>query len=151
VVRAFLVAVVVIFAGLQFFGPAKTNPPITPQATLHAKVPIPVDVHRTLSRACWNCHSRETQWPWYSYAAPLSWLVVKDVNEAREHLDFTNWDYSPEEGADLMDEVCTQVKKGKMPLKEYLWLHGDAKLSDADIKRICDWANATADQLMSSH
>ena len=150
-VRALLVTVVLVVAGLQLFGPAKTNPPITPEQTLHAKVPIPPEVHQTLSRSCWNCHSRETKWPWYSYAAPMSWLVVNDVNEARDHLDFTNWDHSPEEGADLMDSVCTEVKRKKMPLKEYLWLHGDAKLSEADVKQICDWANATADQLMSSH
>jgi Haem-binding domain len=151
VIRAILVTVVVVFAGLQFFGPAKTNPPVTPQRTLHAKVPIPEDVHKTLSRSCWNCHSRETVWPWYSYVAPMSWMVVNDVNEAREHMDFTDWDHSPEEGADLMDSVCTQVKKGKMPLREYTWMHRSAKLTENDVKQICTWANATADQLMSSH
>jgi hypothetical protein len=151
VVRGTLAVFVLVFAGLQFFGPAKTNPPVTQERTLHAKAPIPADVHATLSRGCWNCHSRETKWPWYSYVAPMSWLVVGDVNTAREHLDFTNWDYSPEEGADLMDSICTQVKRGKMPLKQYVWMHGDAKLSENDVKRLCAWANDTADQLMASH
>lgn len=149
--KAIVAVVMVVFAGLQFMGPAKTNPPVTPAETLHAKVPIPAEVHGVLSRACWNCHSRETRWPWYSYVAPLSWTVIGHVEEGREHLDFTNWTHSPEEGADLLDEVCTQVKRRRMPLREYTWMHWSAALTEADIKRLCAWASDTADKLMASH
>jgi Haem-binding domain len=150
-VKGVLVAALVVFIGLQFVGPARTNPPVTPARTLHAKAPIPGEVHEILSRSCWNCHSNETQWPWYAYLAPISWNVIGHVNEGREHLNFSDWRKSPEEGADLMDEVCTQVKKGKMPIRQYTWMHWRATLTPADVKRLCDWANDTADALMASH
>jgi hypothetical protein len=151
VVKGLLAAAIVIFVGIQFVGPARTNPPFAASQTLHAAAKIPADVHGILSRSCWNCHSNETTWPWYSHIAPLSWSVIGHVNTGREHMNFNVWQHSPEEGADLMDSVCTQVKRGKMPLREYTWMHWDAKLSAADVKRLCTWANDTADALMPSH
>jgi Haem-binding domain len=150
-IRSVVGALVLLFGGLQFMGPARINPAVSPARTLHAKVPIPEDVHAVLSRSCWNCHSRETVWPWYAYVAPISWRVIGHVNEGREHLDFTNWDHSPEEGVDLLDEVCTQVKRGTMPLREYTWMHWNAVLDPKEVTRLCAWANDTADKLMASH
>jgi hypothetical protein len=151
ILKGFFATAFVIFAGLQFMGPARTNPPVNQGETLHAKVAIPGEVRTVLDRACWNCHSRETRWPWYSYIAPVSWSVIGHVNEGREHLDFTSWQHTPEEGADLLDSVCRQVKRGEMPLREYTWMHWSAKLSKEDVTRLCDWANDTADALMASH
>jgi hypothetical protein len=151
IVKGLLVVVSVVFVGLQFFGPARTNPPVDAAQTLHAKSPIPQDVKAVLDRSCWNCHSNQTHWPWYSYVAPMSWMVIGHVEDGRSVLNFTEWSYSPEEGADLMDSVCAQVKRGRMPLREYTWMHWRAAVTEEEIKRICEWSGETADLLMASH
>lgn len=149
--KGFLVVVSVVFVGLQFFGPARINPPVDAARTLHAKSAIPQEVKSVLDRSCWNCHSNETKWPWYSYVAPMSWMVIGHVEDGRSVLNFTEWGYSPEEGADLMDSVCAQVKRKRMPLREYTWMHWGATLTDDEVKRICAWSGETADLLMASH
>jgi hypothetical protein len=142
---------VLVLAGLQFVGPARTNPPVAPSLVLAAQVPVPVDVHTVLKRSCWNCHSNETVWPWYAYVAPVSWRVVADVNAARDQVNFTEWRHSPEEGADLLDSLCQQVKRHRMPLWSYTRIHRDAALSDQEIKQLCAWARDAADRLVASH
>lgn len=140
-----------VLAGIQMVGPARTNPPSAPAQALSAKVPIPDHVQAVLARSCADCHSNQTRWPWYAYVAPVSWGVIGDVNNGRDHMNLSDWRYSPEEGADLIDGICKQVKRRRMPLSMYLWMHGDAKLTDDEIKQVCAWTKDAADQLMPSH
>lgn len=79
-------------------------------------------------RACFDCHSNETNWPWYSNVAPISWLVQNDVNEGRSKINFSEWD-RPQKDA---DEAAEQVSKGEMPPWFYLPLHSEARLSSAE-------------------
>jgi hypothetical protein len=141
----------IVLAGIQVVGPARTNPPTAPSQALSAKVPIPDHVQAVLSRACLDCHSNQTRWPWYSHIAPVSWGVIGDVNEGRDHMNLSDWHYTPEEGADLLDGICKQIKRRRMPLTAYTWMHWDAKLSDDDIKRVCAWANEASERLVASH
>jgi hypothetical protein len=147
--RLLLFALVVLLV-LQFVGPARTNPASDPANSLATKVTIPPDVNALLTRACRDCHSNATRWPWYAYVAPVSWLVISDVNHGREHYNLSNWTETSEEGADLLDEMCQEVKEGKMPLPRYLLMHSEAKLTDADRKLLCDWSNAAAAQMAES-
>ena len=97
--------------------------------------------------ACWNCHSNQTNWPWYSYVAPMAWSVIGHVNDGRESMNLTNWPEGPEEAAELLDAMCDEVKKGNMPLREYVWLHPEAKLSSAEKTRLCEWTDEVAGSL----
>ena len=83
-------------------------------------------------RACRDCHSNETVWPWYSNIAPVSWLVASDVHEGREHFNVSDWDRPDQEG----DEAAELVEEGEMPLWFYLPLHPEAQLSDAEKQRL---------------
>jgi len=141
----------IVLAGIQLFGPARTNPQIVPAHTLAAKVPIPDHIQAVLTRSCGDCHSNATRWPWYSRVAPVSWAVVGDVNQGRDHMNLSDWNHTPEEGADLLDGICRQIKRRRMPLTGYTWMHWDAKLSDEEIKQVCTWANDSAEQLVASH
>ena len=87
--------------------------------------PLTGDVIR---RACYDCHSNQTAWPWYSSVAPVSWLLQRDVNEGRQHLNFSEWDRPQRHAKD----VAYQVKAGEMPPWFYLPMHPMAKLSDAE-------------------
>jgi hypothetical protein len=137
------------FVVAQFVGPARTNPVTDPAKTLHHKAPIPAPVDAILARSCRNCHSNETRWPWYSYVAPVSWAVVRDVNEGRAHLNLSEWTHTSEEGADLLDTMCREARRGTMPIRSYTWIHRSAVLSDADKKLLCRWTADAADALMS--
>lgn len=149
--KALLGLGLIVLAGIQIFGPARTNPATTPAQALSAKVPIPDHLQTVLRRSCMDCHSNETQWPWYSYVAPVSWGVVGDVNNGRDHLNMSDWRYSPEEGADLLDGMCKQVKRRRMPLTAYAWIHRGSRLSDQEVKELCKWANDAAEVLVPSH
>ena len=85
-------------------------------------------------RACFDCHSNETVWPWYSNIAPVSWLVQRDVDEGRSKLNFSEWD-RPQRGK---REVAEAVSEGEMPLWFYVALHPTAKLSEAETQQLVD-------------
>ena len=86
----------------------------------------------------------------HAYVAPMSWGVIGHVENGRDHMNMSAWPTSPEEGVELLDSLCQQVKRRKMPLPSYTWIHRDARLSDAERKLLCQWANRAADGLMES-
>lgn len=148
ILRVVAIVVALLFAGVQFVRPAKVNPPVEPGRALENHVTVTTEVAAVLSRACMDCHSNQTRWPWYSNVAPASWFVVDHVNHGRSHLNFSDWArWSPSESAEMLEQVCREVKRGQMPLESYVMLHPDAKLTPADVKTLCDWSNAEADRL----
>lgn len=127
--------VLAAFIGIQFYTVERTNPPVT------ADLKEPAEVKEILQRACYDCHSNETKWPFYSYVAPFSWLTVKDVEEGREELNFSNWQrISPVKQAKIKKEVWKEVDKGDMPLWFYMPLHPGAKLSAEDKDILRKWS-----------
>jgi hypothetical protein len=131
----------VALAGAQLKRPVPTNPPTDAARALEAHVRVPPDVAATLDRACGDCHSHRTRWPWYSHVAPASWLVVEHVDHGRRHLNFSDWTAGGgERGKDPLPAICQQVKEGHMPLPSYLWLHPRARLSPAEVEALCRWA-----------
>ena len=102
------------------FGRDHTNPPVIKEPQWDSS-----QTYDLAKRACFDCHSNETVWPWYSNIAPASWLVQRDVNKGREELNFSNW------GGELddLDELPEAVQEGEMPPKEYLLLHPEAQLT----------------------
>jgi hypothetical protein len=94
-----------------------------------------------LKRACLDCHSNQTVWPWYSYVAPMSWLVEKDVRRGRERVNFSEWDhYTFEQRSRSLAEIASAVKNHEMPLPQYTMVHRGAKLSNADRDVLYAWA-----------
>jgi len=90
-----------------------------------------------------DCHSNHTVWPWYSSVAPMSWLVAKDVRNGRGKMNFSEWGRIPESKQEArLEAICEEIKEGEMPLKEYLLIHSDAKLSEQDKDALCNWVNA---------
>ena len=114
----------------------RSNPPVT------SEVPTPAAVRAILERSCYDCHSHQSRWPWYGYVAPASWLLAYDIQEAREHMNFSTWDaYTEEKRSDKLEELWEEVDEGAMPLPIYLWLHPEAELSEADKELLEDWAD----------
>ena len=146
-----LIVLVVAFLGVQFVRPERTNPPIDESKTMFATGKVPPDVRATLERSCADCHSNATVWPWYSHVAPVSWLLAEDVEHGRKELNLSVWGtYTPKRAEHKLEELCEQVEEGEMPLKKYTFIHPGAKLSDADRRRLCEWASAWRAEILGA-
>lgn len=130
-----LAAGVAVVLAIQLVPVHRTNPPV------RTVIRAPDDVEDLLRRACWNCHSNETRWPWYSHVAPTSWLVTDHVHDGREDLNFTEWPRGDHEAAtDLIEAIGEQVESGAMPPRSYLLMHPEARLTGEERQRIVDWS-----------
>ncbi len=133
----------VSFIAIQFYCSNRTNPLIVEAETLEATTTIPENVAKILELSCNDCHSNKTVYPWYSNIAPFSWLLADHINEGRRELNFSAWGtYNNKRKRHKLDEICEQVTDNLMPHNQYLWIHRDARLSEADKKILCDWAEA---------
>lgn len=138
-----VIVLFLIFAGLQFTSPARTNPPFDEKQTLQATTDVSPEVSEIFARSCNDCHSNQTSWLWYTHIAPASWFVVGHVNEGRAELNFSEWgNYDERVKETRLKAICGLVERGAMPLDSYLWAHSEAKLSPDDVKKICDWSKA---------
>lgn len=111
--------------------------------TLLADSTIPLQARSILQRACQNCHSENTVWPWYARVPPVSWQIRSDVARGREFMNLSKWsEYSGEERRGFMLAILAATKGRAMPPPMYVWMHNDAKLSDVDLKEIQKWVVA---------
>ena len=116
------IVLVVAFVGMQFVPVERVNPPA------EGAVQTPADLKNVLQRACYDCHSNETVWPWYSRVAPFSWLIAEDVKKGRVELNFSVWDqYNERRRARKLKEIVEQVEQSTMPQWYYALLHPDRK------------------------
>jgi hypothetical protein len=135
--KGFKFAAIVVGAGFllaQTIRIEKTNPPVRSDLTAD---PSAKSLFR---RACYDCHSNETVWPWYSNVAPFSWLIGSDVKEGREHLNFSEWDAYPGERQhkNLM-KIVGEMEEGAMPPWYYSMMHSDSRLTEAEKNIIKSW------------
>lgn len=133
-IQIFIIVLFVLFLAIQFVPAKKSNPVVINEINL------PSNVKTIIKRSCYDCHSNETVWPWYSNIAPVSWLVVKDVNEGREHLNFSEWNKIDSRKQDeILEEIWEEISQDKMPMGIYTLMHSDARLSDNDKQIIKNW------------
>jgi hypothetical protein len=130
-----LIILIVILVAIQFIPVDKTNPTVT------AELDAPMKIISVFKRSCYDCHSNETVWLWYSNIAPVSWLVAGDVEDGRAHLNFSEWgNLSRKDRVKMKEEIWEEIEKDKMPLWKYNILHPDASLKQKDKDLIRDWA-----------
>lgn len=140
--RAVLLGVGVVLVGIQVVPIDRANRPAT------GEIAAPEEVQSVLERSCYNCHSNETEWPWYGYVAPASWLVARHVSEGREHVNFSEWNQlSLDDRSGALEEIAEEVDERKMPIRSYLLLHPEARLTDAERWLLIDWATARSNKL----
>jgi hypothetical protein len=132
-----VIAIAIVLIEAQFVRVDRTNPRVDPNRTIAAHPGIPADLAKILDRACGDCHSNSTVWPWYTDYAPLSWLMAHGVNEGRKAVNFSDWaGYSLNQQRKLLSESCQDVRSGKMP-GIYTTLRPETRLSSEDITAIC--------------
>ena len=131
------------------FGP--TVPPGSNQ-TLFNGAQIDPEALAIVQRACQNCHSENTEWPWYSHVAPVSWLLARDVQQARSHMNLSQWqDYSTDDRLRLLSAIGSAVRNRAMPPQRYLLLHPEARLSDGERQQIYRWTRTERSRLRTPY
>ena len=128
-----------LFAVLQFvpYGRDHTNPAVVREPAWDRPATRALAV-----RACFDCHSNQTRWRWYTYVAPVSWLTVGHVNQGREDLNFSIWgSYGARMRETRLRAICRHSQDGSMPLPSYTLVHPETKLSPDEIRSICQWTD----------
>jgi hypothetical protein len=141
---------------IQFAQPRRTNPPIIPSRALAAHMTVPDDVQSTLMRACGDCHTNQTVWPWYSHIAPLSWMITDDVNQGRRHMNFQDWESqeSPKQATDHLVGICKEAREKGMPPFTYRITHENARLTPQELGALCAWSQSfgtASDHALTPH
>ena len=148
ILKWIVIVLVIVFVGLQFIRPAKTNPAIDQSQTIEAHTNMTPEVAAILDRSCNDCHSHKTRWPWYSYVAPVSWFVIGHVNDGRKDLNFSEWaKRDKDRQSRKLQQMCDEVSSGEMPLGSYTPMHKGSVLSDADKQKLCDWTKSERQRL----
>lgn len=127
-----ILVLVVIFIGIQFIPVERTNPPIINE------ISAPPEVKAILKKACYDCHSNETNWVWYTKIAPVSFLTSSDVSKGRHHINFSEWNVEKE--AKAKEEIWDEVSEEQMPPWQYKLMHSEAKLTQEEKNVIRNWA-----------
>jgi hypothetical protein len=130
-----LVVLVGAFLLIQLvpYGRQHTNPPVVQEPNWDSP-----QTRELAQRACFDCHSNEVVWPWYSNVAPVSWLVQRDVDEGRQRVNFSDWGQVRE-----MDDIPRVVSNGSMPPSQFLIMHPDARLTQAEKDALTSGLQAT--------
>jgi hypothetical protein len=136
IVRLVLLSLLGLLVLIQFvpYGRDHANPPVTAEPQWDTP-----QTRVLAASACFDCHSNETEWPWYTSVAPVSWLVQNDVRGGRETLNFSEWDRPQGE----IEEVAEVIAEGEMPPWYYAINHSAARLSDQEKQRLIDGLRAT--------
>jgi hypothetical protein len=137
--KAIITIIIVVVVGalviqLVPFGRAHTNPPVTGEPRWDS-----AQTKALFDRACADCHSNQTAWPWYSNVAPVSWLVARDINEGRQRFNVSTWGSGENEGG----HAAQLVREGEMPMPIYLMMHPDARLTAAEKDQLIQGLAAT--------
>ena len=139
-IRKFLIpgaiAAAVLFIAIQLvpYGRAHTNPPVVQEPKWDSP-----QTRELAARSCFDCHSNETKWPWYSNVAPMSWMIQHDVDEGRGQMNFSEWNRPQREAR----QAPQKIEKGEMPQWYYVPLHPEANLTAAEKKTLMDGLRAT--------
>jgi hypothetical protein len=128
--KKILYGVIVIVIVIQFFRIDKSNPAITPSHDFIEMNQPAEEITTLLKSACYDCHSNETVYPWYTNIAPVSWWIKHHIEEGREEMNFSEWGTFKEKKQDhKLEESYEMLEEGEMPLDSYTWTHADAKLN----------------------
>lgn len=133
-IAAFVLVVLVLLIQFLPYGHTHTKPPVVKEPNWNSP-----ETRQIAQKACFDCHSNETIWPWYSNIAPMSWLVQRDVDVARSRMNFSDWGRISVE----VGEIIEIVSEGEMPPFQYLLMHPGARLSEQEKTRFIDGINAT--------
>ena len=146
--RRTILIILIIFVVIQFFRPTRNISAATSPGDIVHVYNVPAEVTEILKKACNDCHSNNTKYPWYTNIQPIGWWLQHHVNEAKSELNFAEFaTYTPKRQHHKLQETAETVEKHEMPLPSYLSMHDEAKLTDAERKTLINWAKNLSDEI----
>ena len=147
--KKLFLALLVILIVIQFIRPAKNQSVAAAPDDIFAIHPAANDVEQLVKTACYDCHSNNTVYPWYSNIQPVAWWLDNHIKEGKKELNFSEFGaYAPKKADHKLEEVVEHVEEKKMPLKSYTLIHSDSRLTDLQRELIISWAKATRKQIV---
>lgn len=145
-IKYLLWVILVILVAIQFVPVNREVPPGDKNNDFLVVTQAPEDVQMRMRNACYDCHSNETRWPWYSHIAPVSFVIAKHVADGKDHLNFSDWAiYDQKDYPDILKHMKKELEKGEMPLAGYALIHTDAKMTDERKELILNWIDKVSD------
>lgn len=146
--KKILIGLLIVLVVIQFVRPEKNTSGTVGANDIRVSNPVSANVLSVLKRACFDCHSNNTNYPWYANIQPLGWWLQNHINEGKEELNFSEFGtYSAKKAAHKLEETAEMVEEKEMPLESYTWIHKNAKLTPDEIKLVADWALALKAQI----
>ncbi len=140
-----IAAIILLLLLIQFIRIDKTNPSSVPSQDLIYVTSAPGDIASIIKTSCYDCHSNQTKYPWYTNLAPISWFLKHHINEAREHMNFSEWgSYPAGKQNHKLGECYEELEEGDMPLFSYTLVHGEARLNDMQQEKLETWFKQTS-------
>ena len=147
-----LVILLVAFVLIQFFPIDKNNPPATPQLDFLAIKNTPESTATLIRNGCYDCHSNESKYPWYSNFQPVAWFLKNHIDEGRRELNFSTFaTYEPKRQAHKLAEATEMIKKGEMPLDSYTIIHSEAKYTEAQKQEVVQYLKKVENDIRTAH
>ncbi len=151
-IRKILLFLLVALVVIQFIHPAKNKKEGAQPNYIGNSFNVPADVKTILAKACNDCHSNNTVYPWYSKIQPVHWWLEKHIKNGKKGLNLDEYtNKSLRYQFHKMEEVIEQIKEGTMPLNSYTWIHKDAILTDQEKVKLTDWASAVMDTMKAKY
>lgn len=139
--KKILLGLLIILVVIQFIRPTPNTSDIPSENDIRVHYSVPSNVLSILKRACFDCHSNNTNYPWYSYIQPVAWWLDHHIQEGKEELNFSEFaSYSPKKADHKLEEMIEMVEDEEMPLESYTYVHKDAILSDSEKELLINWA-----------
>ena len=146
--KKILLAIFIGFIAIQFAQPARNTNGQVLATDITKVVFVPDSVHTILKRACYDCHSNNTHYPFYAYIQPFGWLLNRHIQDGKKQLNFSEFNSMPKRRqASKLKSIASQIKDEAMPLPQYTLLHKNAILNKTEKDLIINWANTTKDSL----
>ncbi len=141
ILKKIAIVLLLVFIVSQFFGPEKNEGELTSLVPFINETNPPEEVHKILETACFDCHSNVTRYPWYNKITPVNYWMADHIKVGKKKLNFSKWnEYSLKRKEHKFEELYEELEEKHMPLNSYTWTHGDANLTDEQIKAVVSWA-----------
>lgn len=147
-IKRILIFLLIVLVGIQFV-PTKRNENVTVLETDFSKTfTVPSNIQNLLKKSCYDCHSNNTNYPWYNNIQPMSWVMEYHINNGKKELNFSEFgSYSKRKQQSKLKSVISEINDDEMPLSSYTIIHRDAKLSKEDKKLLTGWIQKLRDSL----
>jgi hypothetical protein len=148
IVRISLIVLLSVLLIIQFIHPAKNISTTVSPKDIAVIYPMPDSVHQILQKACYDCHSNNTRYPWYNNIQPVAWWLNHHIEEGRKELNFSEFgSRTLPKQAKKLKKVVKEIQEGGMPLDSYTWIHKDAILTGQEKNILIDWATGLSNQI----